>query len=299
MENIKTLTNIKQDNFSIRKISIPKNLTAYLLLSPTIIIITLFLLLPMSWVITNSFICNDNWSLNNYLEIIHSSFYIKAFKNSLSLSFLSAFIGLSIASITCIALKNTNLKIKNSILALTNITSNFAGVPLSFAFIVMFGFNGCFTLFFKEIGLIDSFNLYSSNGLLLIYIYFQIPLAILLLYPAFANLNKSWQEAATLLGASKPIYWLKIALKIIMPSLLGTFIILIANALGAYASAFALMNSNYNLITIRIASLVAGDLYLEPNLAAALAVLLMLLLSAICLINNILLKRNYYAKSKA
>ncbi len=81
------------------------------------------------------------------------------------------------------------------------------------------------------------------------------------------------------------------ALPVLAPALLGTFILLFANSMGAYASAYALTSGNYNLLTIRIASMVAGDLFLEPELAAALSVLLMGLLALIAWANHLLLRR--------
>jgi putative spermidine/putrescine transport system permease protein len=77
---------------------------------------------------------------------------------------------------------------------------------------------------------------------------------------------------------------------------LGTFVLLFANAMGAYASAYALMTSNYNLVTMRISSLVAGDIFLEPNLAAALSVLLVVILVILVTVNQALLKRSYHAR---
>ncbi|MCV5655839.1 ABC transporter permease, partial [Escherichia coli] len=67
----------------------------------------------------------------------------------------------------------------------------------------------------------------------------------------------------------------------------------IANAIGAYASVYALTSGNYNVITIRIASLVSGDLFLEPNLAAAISVILMALLAFITVINQWLISKSY------
>jgi putative spermidine/putrescine transport system permease protein len=84
-------------------------------------------------------------------------------------------------------------------------------------------------------------------------------------------------------------------LPVLLPAVLGTFILLLANAMGAYASAYALMTSNYNLVTIRISSLVAGDISLEPNLAAALSVLLVAMLVLVAMVNQLLMKRSYHA----
>ncbi|MBO0246518.1 ABC transporter permease subunit, partial [Vibrio sp. Vb0592] len=136
--------------------------------------------------------------------------------------------------------------------------------------------------------------IYSATGLMLLYIYFQIPLGILLLYPAFGALKPEWEDGAKTMGASKLSYWRNVAIPVLAPALLGTFFILVGDAVGAYASTYALMSGNYNLVTIRIASLVSGDLYLEPNLAAALSVLLIAILGFITAIHHWLLKRSYH-----
>lgn len=179
--------------------------------------------------------------------------------------------------------------------AFTNMTSNLSGVSLAFAFIIVMGTNGAVTLLLRRWGWLADFNLYTQTGLTLIYSYFQIPLAVLLLYPAFDALQDDWQEAASLLGASRASYWRLVALPVLLPAVFGTFILLLANAMGAYASAYALMTSNYNLVTIRISSLVAGDISLEPNLAAALSVLLVAMLVFVAMVNQFLMKRSYHA----
>lgn len=263
---------------------------------PFIVFFYLFQLAPMKWVVVNSFIYEEEWSFTNYSEILNSKFMIQGFTNSIWLAVWSSALGLLIAGLLVSSLRHLDNKLRNGIIAFTNMSSNFSGVPLSFAFIIILGVNGAFTLLLKKYGLIDDFNLYGKWGLLTIYVYFQIPLAVLLLYPAFDSLKNDWKEAAALLGASTYQYWLRIALPVLTPALLGTLIILFANAIGAYASVYALTGGNYNLITIRIASLVSGDLFLEPNLAAAISVLLLALLGLITAINQWLISRSYHAK---
>ncbi len=197
------------------------------------------------------------------------------------------------------SLRQSGERVKRALLAFVTMTSNFSGVPLAFAFIIILGINGAITLLLKSWGWIDGFNLYSGAGLILIYTYFQIPLALLLLYPAFDALQDDWPQAAALLGASKRQYVWHVALPVLTPALLGTLIILFANAVGAYASAYALTTGNFNLVTIRVASLVSGDIFLEPNLAAALAVILMVLLGVVTAANQWLLKRSYHAKGNS
>ncbi|AAW88159.1 ABC transporter permease protein [Aliivibrio fischeri ES114] len=265
-------------------------------LTPLALFFYLFQLAPMIWVFINSFIYEDEYSFENYQEIFDSSFMIQGFSNSLWLSIWSSLIGLMIATLLVSSLRRIDSKLRDGVIAFTNMSSNFSGVPLAFAFIIILGVNGAFTLLLKQYGLIDDFNLYGKWGLLSLYIYFQIPLAVLLLYPAFDALSDDWQAASALLGAKTWQYWTKIALPVLFPALLGTFIILIANAIGAYASVYALTNGNYNVITVRIASLVSGDLFLEPNLAAAISVILMAILAFITTVNQWLIARSYHAK---
>ncbi|MUK50495.1 ABC transporter permease [Aliivibrio fischeri] len=265
-------------------------------LAPLALFFYLFQLAPMIWVFINSFIYEDEYSFENYQEIFDSSFMLQGFSNSLWLSIWSSLIGLMIATLLVSSLRRIDSKLRDGVIAFTNMSSNFSGVPLAFAFIIILGVNGAFTLLLKQYGLIDDFNLYGKWGLLSLYIYFQIPLAVLLLYPAFDALSDDWQAASALLGAKTWQYWRKIALPVLFPALLGTFIILIANAIGAYASVYALTNGNYNVITVRIASLVSGDLFLEPNLAAAISVILMAILAFITIVNQWLIARSYHAK---
>ncbi len=265
-------------------------------LVPFVLFFYLFQLAPMIWVLFNSFIYDGEFALDNYIEVLDSAFMLQAFGSSLWLSVWSSIFGLAIATLLVSSLRRVNSKLRDAVIAFTNMSSNFAGVPLSFAFIIILGTNGAITLLLKQYGLLGDFDLYGKWGLLAIYIYFQIPLAVLLLYPAFDALSDDWQAASALLGARTAQYWAKVALPVLSPALFGTFIILIANAIGAYASVYALTSGNYNVITIRIASLVSGDLFLEPNLAAAISVILMALLAFITVINQWLIAKSYAAK---
>ncbi|HBC3405191.1 TPA: ABC transporter permease [Vibrio parahaemolyticus] len=273
-----------------------KRIKPALWLVPFALFFYLFQLAPMIWVLFNSFIYDGEFALDNYIEVLDSAFMLQAFGNSLWLSVWSSIFGLAIATLLVSSLRRVDSKLRDAVIAFTNMSSNFAGVPLSFAFIIILGTNGAITLLLKQYGLLGDFDLYGKWGLLAIYIYFQIPLAVLLLYPAFDALSDDWQAAAALLGARTSHYWAKVALPVLSPALFGTFIILIANAIGAYASVYALTSGNYNVITIRIASLVSGDLFLEPNLAAAISVILMALLAFITVINQWLIAKSYAAK---
>lgn len=267
---------------------------ALLCLLPFAIFFFAFQIAPLLWVAVNSLVVGDTWSLANFAKIFSSKFYLQAIKHSLQIAFWSSLFGIVIAILGSYSLRQVDSKLRDFVMAFSNMTSNFAGVPLAFAFIILLGFNGALTLLLKQAGVIDDFNLYSKTGLIVLYTYFQIPLGVLLLYPAFDALRQDWRESAQLLGASSWDFWRHIGLPVLTPALLGTFVILLANALGAYATVYYLTTGNFNVMPIRIAGLVAGDISLDPNLASALAMVLVGLMALITVVHQWLLRWSYH-----
>ncbi|MBK0058554.1 MULTISPECIES: ABC transporter permease [Pseudomonas] len=269
---------------------------ALLCLLPFAIFFIIFQIAPLVWVAIASLQSESGWGLDNFSKIFASKFYLQAIERSLEISFWSSLFGIVIATLGAYSLRQVDSRLRDFVSAFANMTSNFAGVPLAFAFIILLGFNGALTLALKEIGLLGDFSIYSKTGLIIVYTYFQIPLGVLLLYPAFDALREDWRESAALLGASHWQFWRHIGLPVLTPALLGTFVILLANALGAYATVYALTTGNFNVLPIRIAALVAGDITLDPNLGSALAMVLVGLMTLVTVVHQWLLKRSYHAR---
>jgi len=269
---------------------------ALLCLLPFAVFFVIFQIAPLAWVAINSVQSEAGWGVANFSKVFSSKFYLQALQRSLEISFWSSLFGIVIATLGAYSLRQVDSRLRDFVSAFANMTSNFAGVPLAFAFIILLGFNGALTLLLKQIGLLEDFSIYSKSGLILVYTYFQIPLGVLLLYPAFDALREDWRESAALLGANHWQYWRHIGLPVLTPALLGTFVILLANALGAYATVYALTTGNFNVLPIRIAGLVAGDISLDPNLASALAMVLVGLMTVVTVVHQWLLKRSYHAR---
>ena len=268
---------------------------AVLCLVPFAVFFIVFQIAPLVWVLIHSVQSEESgWGLANFIKIFNSKFYLQAIQHSLEISFWSSLFGIIIAILGSYSLRKVDSRLRNFVNAFANMTSNFSGVPLAFAFIILLGFNGSITIMLKPAGIIEDFNLYSKTGLIILYTYFQIPLGVLLLYPAFDALREDWRESASLLGANSWQFWRHIGLPVLTPALLGTFVILLANALGAYATVYALTTGNFNVLPIRIAAMVSGDISLDPNMASALAVILVGLMTLVTLVHQWLLKRSYH-----
>jgi putative spermidine/putrescine transport system permease protein len=182
---------------------------------------------------------------------------------------------------------------RSSLMTFCGVASNFAGVPLAFGFIALLSPAGVLTGWLRALGYnpyFHGFQLYTFMGLSIVYMYFQFPLMVLIIAPAIDGLRREWLEASENLGASSFQYWRYVALPILLPSLLGTMILLFGNSFGAYATAFALTGGVVNLVTIQIGSQLTGDVLGDPGLGYALA-LGMVVVMALAITATTLLQR--------
>ncbi|WP_123042757.1 ABC transporter permease [Cohnella candidum] len=270
-----------------------QNQVKLLLLLPFFLWLFAFLLLPAIMMLISSFHNEggQGFTLGQYVKGLTHPLYTTAIKNSVMLSLVSALVGIVVAAFAAYSFTTFPPKSRDRMLSVSNMMTNFAGVPLAFGFIVLFGTNGMLTLLFKQLGLsFLVFDLYSWKGLAWVYIYFQIPVGILLIYPSLYALKQEWRESASLLGAGTVQYWLRIGVPVLLPGLVGTFSVLFANAMGAYATAYALVTSNFNLLPIQIGGLVSGDVFPRVELGSALAIILFLILALALFINEKMLR---------
>lgn len=259
-----------------------KKKTYYIYALPFLIVALLFEIIPIGLVVIRSFLSTSGSgvTLDHYADIFTKKLYTDAILNSVTISLASAIIGIIVAFFGAKAYNESKGVVKQWFMRTLNMTSNFSGVPLAFAHMLLLGNVGLFVNIGREIGIeaLANFNVYSLNGLLITYIYFQIPLATLLLIPTFQGLRKEWPEAVSLLGGTRKDYWVKVGIPVLMPSILGTMSVLFANALAAYATAYALLQSNLSLLPIKISEQFIGDVLQRPEFGSALATVLMSLM---------------------
>ena len=163
-------------------------------LLPFIFLVAAFEILPLINIINNSLMDSEKniYSFKQYITALGSPFILQSIKNSIKIALFSTLLGMIIALGAAYSISNLKPAARERVLMLSNMTSNFAGVPLAFAFIILMGNNGLFTLLLQKMGLniFEGFDLYSGLGLIIVYIYFQVPLGILLMYPAFDGIKE-------------------------------------------------------------------------------------------------------------
>ncbi len=247
-------------------------------LAPFALFVTLFLVLPTMHIVIGAFQTRDgSFTLQNIIDLnsgtIPSSYWI-SIKISAASAALGSLIGFGMAVV--VVFGAVPRWVRSPLMTFSGVASNFAGVPLAFAFLATFGPVGLVTVLLRQnFGIVLQrdlgFNILSFWGLTVTYLFFQIPLMILIITPALEGLRREWREAAQVLGASTLQYWRMVALPILFPSLLGTFALLFANAFGAVATAIALTGSSLNIVPIQLFAQIRGDVLGNPNLGYAMA----------------------------
>ena len=247
-------------------------------LAPFLLFTLLFLILPTIYLVIGAFQTREGtFTLANVVKLFMEKPIRDAYWTSIYISFWSALLGALAGLGIALAIVRGGLPnwVRSAVLTFSGVASNFAGVPLAFAFIATLGRVGLITVLLRDIFDFNlygvGFNLLSQWGLISVYLYFQIPLMIVIITPAIDGLKREWGEAAATLGASSFQFWRMVLIPVLWPSLLGTLVLLFANSFGAIATAYAFTGSQLNIVPVRLYAQIRGDVLNDPNLGYALA----------------------------
>ena len=236
----------------------------------------LFLILPTLDLVVGAFRTPaGDFTLDN-IRRLNQPTILSAYKISIQVSLASSLLGAAAGFFLAYAvvLGHVPRFLRPMLTTFSGVASNFAGIPLAFAVLATLGPTGLVTAMLMDMGInlrALGFTILSFWGLTITYLYFQIPLMVLILMPALDGLKKEWREASAILGATGWQYWRYVALPVLWPSILGTTILLFANAFGAVATAYALTGSSLNIVPILLYAQIRGDVLHDPHLGYALA----------------------------
>ena len=258
--------------------------------------VTLGLLLPMIAVAVGAFQSNSGgFTLSNVHAATHGV-YLHGFEQTIILSVVTSIVpgilGLLIAYAIFTAKRGTILR--QVAVTASGVFANFGGVPLAFLFIATLGSSGLVTQWLADLGFNPydhGFSLYTLAGVVVVYMYFQIPLMVLVILPALEGLRPAWREAAQNLGARTWDYWRFVGGPVLLPSFLGCVLLLFGSALSAYATAEALTTGTIPLTAIQIGSFLNGNVIAgQENIGKALG-LGMVVIIAVAMVLYVALQR--------
>jgi putative spermidine/putrescine transport system permease protein len=232
-------------------------------LIPVFAFLGLFLLMPTVTVFAQALNSGHGADLSAMNEAITGQ-YQRSFVASLKLSLVTAIAGGIIGVMLAYALATLERPkfLRSGAIAFSGVAANLGGLPLAFAFIATLGAQGLATKILKTGGvdlISHGITVYSFWGLAVVYLYFQIPLMVLVTIPAIDGLKPAWREAAQNLGSTSFNYWRRVGIPVLMPSILGGMLLLFANAFSAYATAYVLSTGTSNLVSVQIRFFLQGN----------------------------------------
>jgi putative spermidine/putrescine transport system permease protein len=256
-----------------------RHLLRYLGALPFLAYIAVFLLVPLVAIVVGAFQTSDGSFTWSNLDTALHGVYLQGYEQSLEVSAITTIIpgvfGLLIAYAMFTATGRAAGWLRQVVITASGVFANFGGVPLAFLFIASFGTSALVTGWLSDIGLnINNwgFSLYDMSGISLVYLYFQIPLMVLIILPALEGLRPAWREAAQNLGAGSWQFWRFIGGPVLLPSFMSCLILLFGSALAAYATAEALTSGTIPLTSIQIGNFLNGNVQAgQENVGEALA----------------------------
>ncbi|WP_405909687.1 MULTISPECIES: ABC transporter permease [unclassified Streptomyces] len=253
-----------------------RRVAGWLPVVPLLVVVAIAFGIPALAMLNGAFTVKDqttgatSYSTANLTDSLQGA-YFTALVGSVKLSAVSAGIATVLGLPLAQAVVTSRFRaLREAVLTASGVLANFGGVPLAFAFVATLGNAGVLT---RHFGLTDKgWNLYSFWGLVIVYLYFLIPLMVLTITPALDGLRSQWREAAQNNGATSTQYWRHVALPVLAPSLLGGFVLLFGSAFAAYATAAAMVGSAVPLVTLQIADAISGNVLVgQENVALALS----------------------------
>ena len=260
--------------------------------------VTLGLIAPMIAIAIAAFQTSSGSATFANIDAATHGTYFLGLRNSLELSVITAVIpgifGLLVAYAIFTAKRGAVLR--RVVITASGVFANFGGVPLAFLFIATLSTTGVATIWIRELSGFDlwrhGFSLFTPTGVAVVYMYFQIPLMVLVILPALEGLRPAWREAASNLGARSWEYWRYVGGPVLFPSFLGCLLLLFGSACSAYATAEALTGGTVALTPIQIGALLNGNVLAgQQNLGYALGLIMVVIIAIAMIIYTIVQRR--------
>lgn len=265
----------------------PRRSMAWMGLLPFFLFLVLFLFVPAVSVFTQAFQTEQGWSLSAITEAFQGQ-NLDAFKFSATFSALAAGVGVIFGVLLAYAAATARRPrwLRNVVTSFSGVAANMGGLPLAFAFITFLGARaGVLTQALKFFGIdivTAGFALEETWGLVIVYAYFNIPLMVLITLPAIDGLKQSWREACSNLGGTTFTYWRRVGIPVLMPSLLGGFLLLFANSFAAYATA-KILTDRSDIVSLRIGFFLGGDVSIGEDAVGYALAAWMIVIMAVCM----------------
>ena len=186
----------------------------------------MFLVVPTAVVVVQAFLSDAGTPTLDNVRALGSGDIRRALLNSVLLSGVTAVVGATLGAVVAYAVSTAPADgtLRRVVSAASGVLAQFGGVMLAFAWIATLGLSGLVPTFLRDhLGAdVDTSWLYGLSGFVLVYLYFQIPLMVIVFLPSIDGLRPQWREAAESLGGSTWQYWRHVAGPLLAPAFVSS-----------------------------------------------------------------------------
>jgi putative spermidine/putrescine transport system permease protein len=276
------------------------------LVLPLVVFLAAFLLYPLAYMAANSLVPGGGvlegrtrqvgaWTVRqwvagltveNYVRTFADPYFVESLLHSVVLS-----LGVAVGSVLlCMApawvLVRAEFPGKRLFRAILTVPMAFSGVIVGFMIVIMLGRWGVVPAFFHWLtgSAYLSMTAYTLTGLVVAYVYFEIPRATLTLEAAIRKFDFDLDAAARSLGASLRQRFWYVLVPLLLPAIISTIALTFAVSMGSFGVAL-IIAKKFNLLPVDIFLEITG--YANFELASALCIVMLV----ITLATNLYLRR--------
>jgi ABC-type spermidine/putrescine transport system permease subunit I len=258
---------------------------------PAIIAVFLVIVIPVGWLFSLSFLDSDGQlSLINYEKMITYKSYLRVFKTTFSVSFLTTFLCIVIGYPLAYFLSQMPRKYVGLFMLTVLLPFWTSLLVRTYAWLVMLQRNGLINNFAIDLGIWDApvKLAHNLNGTLIGMVHIMLPFLVLPLYAAMRRIDRHALQAAANLGATPVQAFWQIFVPLSLPGVVAGSLIVFVLCLGFYVTPAVLGGGKVILVSMQITAILEDQF--NWGAASALGVVLLVSTFAVLLVASRFLK---------
>ena len=289
-----SLTPHREDALNATKLLVAERRQSLMVLAltlPAIIAVCLVIVIPVGWLFSLSFLdSNGDLSLVNYEKMIAYKSYLRVFKTTFNVSFLTTFLCIAIGYPLAYFLSQIPRKYVGLFMLTVLLPFWTSLLVRTYAWLVMLQRNGLINNFAIDLGIWDApvKLAHNLNGTLIGMVHIMLPFLVLPLYAAMRRIDRHALQAAANLGATPVQAFWQIFVPLSLPGVVAGSLIVFVLCLGFYVTPAVLGGGKVILVSMQITAILEDQF--NWGAASALGVVLLVSTFAVLLLASRFLK---------
>ena len=284
----------REDALNATKLLVAERRQSLMLLAltlPAIIAVCLVIVIPVGWLFSLSFLdSNGDLSLVNYEKMIAYKSYLRVFKTTFNVSFLTTFLCIVIGYPLAYFLSQIPRKYVGLFMLTVLLPFWTSLLVRTYAWLVMLQRNGLINNFAIDLGIWEApvKLAHNLNGTLIGMVHIMLPFLVLPLYAAMRRIDRHALQAAANLGATPVQAFWQIFVPLSLPGVVAGSLIVFVLCLGFYVTPAVLGGGKVILVSMQITAILEDQF--NWGAASALGVVLLVSTFAVLLLASRFLK---------